>query len=132
MAAGARLVSVGIRVSYHDRSDFLLAMPTLAAFTRKKHCIETLATITRFAAATEEVILELSSLLRRVALARFGRRQVAGLTGEAWLIFLDKTGSTQVFTSGPGRIFITGPYQRQISVDIEKLYKLVKQWIRAS
>lgn len=35
-----------------------------------------------------EVLTELSAILRRAAIARFGRRHCAGLTGDAWLRFL--------------------------------------------
>ena len=37
---------------------------------------------------------------------------MAGLTGERWLEFLDKSGDTDQFTCGPGRLLITAPYER--------------------
>ena len=36
---------------------------------------------------------DLSVLMRRVALYRFGRGETAGLNGEAWINFLEKTGA---------------------------------------
>ena len=39
----------------------------------------------------------LSVLLRRCVLAAFPRRDVAGLTGDAWLEFLDHTGADRGF-----------------------------------
>jgi hypothetical protein len=39
--------------------------------------------------STKEVAGELSELLRRIAMARFGRRSCAGLVGEDWITWLD-------------------------------------------
>ena len=36
---------------------------------------------------------ELSVLMRRVALSRFGRGETAGLNGTAWIGFLERTGA---------------------------------------
>ena len=46
---------------------------------------------------------QLSKLLRRFALAVFPRHQVAALTGEDWLRFLDTHGGNGRFCDGPGR-----------------------------
>ena len=54
--------------------------------------------------------MQLSILLRRFAISIFGNNNVAGLTGEKWLDFLDKTGDTDFFLNGPGRALITVPY----------------------
>src|SRR6516165_10054078 len=53
---------------------------------------------------------ELSVLLKRAALATFPRKEVAGLYGEEWLQFLDKTAVTNEFTEGAGRQLISSPY----------------------
>ena len=45
----------------------------------------------------------LSELLKRVALVAYPRTNVAGLYGEAWLGFLDRTLRTTDFTRGAGR-----------------------------
>lgn len=41
-----------------------------------------------------------SVLLKRTALAAYPRAEVASLTGNTWLTFLDRTGSTRDFTNG--------------------------------
>ena len=43
----------------------------------------------------------LSAILKRTALVAFPRAEVAGLTGVAWLRFLDTTGRMQAFENGP-------------------------------
>jgi len=73
---------------------------------------------------------QLSSLLKRVALAYFPREQVAGLTGVNWLLFLNKTGDTKNFTSTAGRLLMSGPYQNKITENITPLFAYSKEWIR--
>jgi Domain of unknown function (DUF4381) len=46
---------------------------------------------------------EISTVLKRAALAAWPREQVASLSGTAWLAFLDRAGDTTDFTSGAGR-----------------------------
>lgn len=75
-------------------------------------------------------IIELATLLKRVALARFKREDVAGLTGEAWLQFLDRTGKTKAFTEGVGRLLLTAPYQAKTPTETIELLQLVKRWIK--
>jgi len=44
--------------------------------------------------------VRISGVLKRTALVAFPREQVAGLTGPAWLAFLDRTGRTEAFGRG--------------------------------
>ena len=62
---------------------------------------------------------------------RFPRDQVAALTGEAWLRFLDESGGNGRFREGPGRILAAGPYQRSLpaEVDTAGLIVLVREWV---
>ena len=73
---------------------------------------------------------QISILLRRVALTRFPRQQVAALTGANWLKFLDETGGNGQFSNGPGEILASGPYQSHIEVEINQLLPLVRNWVR--
>ena len=52
-----------------------------------------------------------SILLRRLALTRFPRERVAGLSGASWLAFLDATGGGDAFSHGPGRMLAELPYR---------------------
>jgi hypothetical protein len=62
---------------------------------------------------------ELSELVRRSMLAYAPRGEMAGLTGDAWLEWLDRGLDEKPFTSGPGRHIESLPYQRPEKIDEE-------------
>jgi len=62
---------------------------------------------------------ELSELVRRSMLAYAPRSEVAGLTGAAWLEWLDRGLRDQPFTKGPGKTLESLPYQKPETVMIE-------------
>ena len=73
---------------------------------------------------------QLQSLLKQVALTRYGRDAVASLTGESWVSFLDRTGGTREFTMGDGQILIDGHYQSNANIDPVRLTELCQLWIK--
>lgn len=73
---------------------------------------------------------EISTLLRRCCLAAYPRANVAGLIGEEWLLFLDKVHGHSHFTSGPGNVLVSAPYQPSQSVDAEALIALTRSWLK--
>jgi hypothetical protein len=77
-------------------------------------------------------VRDASSLMRRLAISVFPRRDAAGLTGEAWLHFLDAPMENAPFSRGPGRILINAPYRRSVSEDeVRPLLDLCAGWIDA-
>jgi len=62
-------------------------------------------------ATCTEVLVDCSRFARRVALAARPRRDIAALQGEHWLRTLDELSQTGLFTAGPGRALLSGPYQ---------------------
>ena len=74
--------------------------------------------------------VNLSELLRRTMLAYAPRLDVAGLTGEAWLQWLDEGLAQPVFSSGPGRQLLELPYRRpdaELGVaDVDQLVAAVR------
>ncbi len=46
---------------------------------------------------------DISTILKRAALAAWPRAEVASLTGADWLAFLDRTARSDAFTQGAGR-----------------------------
>ncbi|MFW2438142.1 MAG: DUF4381 domain-containing protein [Arenicellales bacterium] len=77
-----------------------------------------------------EFLASVSTLLRRVALLKFPRNEVAALTGKDWLSFLDAHGGEGQFVNGVGRALEAGPYSRNSNVDQQGLLLLAKEWIR--
>ncbi|MDH5298403.1 MAG: DUF4381 domain-containing protein [Desulfobulbaceae bacterium] len=73
---------------------------------------------------------EVATLLRRVAIQGYGRETVAPLTGQAWLRFLDRTGNTDRFSAGEGKVLGTMLYQRSLTVDSDRLCQLARAWIK--
>jgi len=64
-----------------------------------------------------------------VALTRFPRREVAALSGDPWLRFLDETGGGGRFSDGPGRVLTSAPYQPTAQLNARELYDLVRDWV---
>jgi uncharacterized protein DUF4381 len=76
-------------------------------------------------------VATLNQLLKRYALVCWPATTVASLSGKAWLEFLDANGGNGKFCSGPGRILLTDPYQKQ-SADLHELTALARQWIKSN
>lgn len=72
-----------------------------------------------------------SDLLRRAMLAYAPRHEVAGLTGRAWLEWLDRGLDRQPFSRGPGRSLEHLPYrdpaQSPGEIDIDGLVAAVRR-----
>ena len=77
-----------------------------------------------------QAIAELSILMRRVAITRFPRSAVAGLTGQAWLEFLDQSGNTDQFTQGVGRMLTIAPYSANKQFDLDSLREICREWVK--
>ena len=76
---------------------------------------------------------DLSALLRRVCLSLFPRKQVAGLTGDGWLQFLDQVGGGRDFCHGPGRVLIQAPYRPGVTrPELDPLLELCATWLEAA
>ncbi len=76
---------------------------------------------------------KISRLLRQVALRCFPRAEVAGLTGERWLAFLDRALQEEArpFQQGAGRALIEAPYRRKAAVEAGELLSLARRWVEA-
>lgn len=79
-------------------------------------------------AADIEIAMELSALIRRVALARRPREEVAGLTGDRWLAWLE---STLPGLGGSARAaLLDAPYARRCRFDVARALAACEHWIR--
>jgi hypothetical protein len=95
---------------------------------------EAIARLQQFAATNEQEfwLVELNKLLKITALAAFSREQVARLSGEEWLDFLNRHCSVPPFSLELKKILITGAYRTTVIPDItrEKLVAASLAWIQ--
>lgn len=86
-----------------------------------------------------ELAQSLSVLLRRTSISLYSEKNVAGLTGEQWLAFLDKTRlvesstATHNFQSETGKALIVAPYlpnTSDFSFNTTALIKLCEDWLK--
>lgn len=78
-------------------------------------------------------LANVQALLKRVALTRYKRIDVASLTGERWVSFLDHTAQTHEFSMGAGQLLIDGHYRpvpTAFSADeLTSLHAVADHWI---
>ena len=78
----------------------------------------------------EQIVRELSALLRRLAISIYPRQEAAGLTGADWLGFLDRGVEEKVFSTGPGRLLIEAPYRPRVQAgELGPLFDACRAWI---
>ncbi len=70
-----------------------------------------------------------SILLRRVALSRFNRQQVAGLTGTEWVKFLNQQGEQAHFNAELSDVLTHAPYQNHCDYNAEALLSAARHWL---
>ena len=124
LAALIVLLAAGLLAwhSYHKRN----------AWRRFAHT--ELARLRSLDAPPQAVISALSVLLRRVAISRFPREQVAALNGEAWLAFLDSSAGKAVgFRSATGCVLTSVPYRADATLEpnaLPALFDLCEHWLK--
>jgi hypothetical protein len=74
-------------------------------------------------------------LLKRVALVAYAREQIAALSGNAWLTFLDRTGGTAQFTQGAGVVLAEVSSRPSLgsaldTAQVATLVATARDWIR--
>ena len=77
----------------------------------------------------QKLLLNLSRWLRLVSLMAFPERKIAGITGLAWLEFLDEVMAKSEFRQGPGRIFAGAVYSRQPDFNDAIILALCESWV---
>ena len=89
----------------------------------------------------KSLVAGVSELLRRVSVMQFSDETIAGLTGNAWLEFLDQGLSSKnadqslLFQSEVGEYLISIQYQKDESIERQKLDKLLilsKCWLQSA
>ncbi len=83
-----------------------------------------------------QALVKVPVLLKKTALSAFPRVEVAGLSGEKWMTFLDHTMGGKEFTEGPGRLLRELAYMPASRVEqlseagVADLVRLVRRWIK--
>ncbi len=83
----------------------------------------------------QATLRELPELVKRTALAAWPRAEVAGLSGELWLVWLDNSWQRQRFTEGPGRLLPQLSYAaaEHLSAlpeaEVAELVAMIRAWI---
>lgn len=108
---------------------------------RARHRRAALAAVAQVSAALEQgaepvgCLQQLSTIMRRYAITLAEKRaEVAGLTGERWLRYLDSRSERAAFTTDSGRLLASAPYARPASVPRQAaadLAVLCAAWIQA-
>ena len=83
---------------------------------------------------TLSLLRSLSILLRRACISFYPRSEVASLTGDAWLAFLNTTGNEENFNSEQARLIATAPYLSEktpLDIDAGKFIELCQNWLKA-
>lgn len=84
-------------------------------------------------------LTEVPVLLKKTVLACWSRSEVASLSGDAWLRFLDESYGGKGFTQGPGRLLPTLAYSPLSNLeqlvethpsDMNGLIQLIREWIQ--
>ena len=78
--------------------------------------------------ADTEIAMELSALIRRVALAHRPRAEVAGLTGDRWLAWLEST--LPGLGASARTALLDAPYARRCRFDVARALAACEHWIR--
>ncbi|WP_420996896.1 DUF4381 domain-containing protein [Cupriavidus sp. 30B13] len=118
----------------------VLALLAWRAYRRRqagRYRREALAALARIEAALADergragALAALPALVKRVALAFAPRAQVASLSAQAWLAWLDGTWRPGSFTSGPGRLLPALAYGsgEPAPAEVAALVALLRDWI---
>ena len=118
------VIVVGLAINF--------AIRAMRRYRRNAYRREALAMLLNASADPSSLSSEVAVLLKRTALSAFPREQVASLTGEGWLAFLDRTGATKDFSQGAGRVLGGGQYGVDALSEFESaaLLSAAVSWIR--
>lgn len=79
---------------------------------------------------TQIACMQISELLKRVALVYFSRTEVASLQADAWIAFLNNTAKKVDFQLVKQELIEMPYHQHAMSSQIELLFKLAETWIK--
>lgn len=100
----------------------------------RREAISTLQTIQKNAGSDAQVLSQIGPTLKRAALVAYPRRDVASLTGQRWLAFLDNSAEKALFCNQHGKHLLLLSYQApdkwQLAPrQIESLFTACHEWL---
>lgn len=111
-----------------DRQRMEAAVKSLI-WTPRRAALAELRQIRQTEADPQEFAQGIESLLRRYALAVFGRERVASLTGEAWLNLVVSEGG-EMLAGGPGRSLLAAAFGGHAPDDRERWLAGAEAFVR--
>ena len=102
----------------------------------RRQALKQLAALEQYHRQPTTYLQRLNHLLKQTALAADSSVDVAGLSGQQWLAFLDHSGNTTHFKQGAGTLLLQGPYLPEHAsatipaTTITELQKIARQWIK--
>lgn len=102
----------------------------LTRVTVRKATLRQLEVLTKSSLSPAEQLREAATLLRRASLSAYPREDVAGLTGEDWLRFLDRQMQDRHFSEGAGRLLLDAPYRPHVDADLGEFLALCREWAK--
>ena len=96
-----------------------------------EHDLKRVETAFENSSDTRKLALDLSTWLKQVSIMAFPERQAQGLTGTAWLQFLDDTLGDNRFSAGTGKLFGDLIYSENPDPDSAHLIELCQHWLIA-
>lgn len=76
-----------------------------------------------------EIIIETSTLLKRIAMLKFSAQKPEFISGEKWITFLNHTGKTNDFSANHMKV-LENIYKNNIFHDKELFFITIRNWVR--
>ncbi len=81
-------------------------------------------------ADTIRLLAGLSALIRQAAMTLSTREEVAKLTGDVWLNWLDQHAGKVLFMSDKGRVFASAHYQVNAAFEADAVLQICEEWLK--
>ncbi|GAV20116.1 hypothetical protein MMIC_P1078 [Mariprofundus micogutta] len=132
------ILLTGLVIWWWRKHDAARNQPLIVSYSRDQVLAAAMQELNRLEPATgvddNTVVADLSALLRRIAMQLADEKEqqlVAGLSGEAWLNWLDSQWQQDSFCLGEGRLLLDAPYRPYSMQDSRRLYDITRQWLEA-
>jgi hypothetical protein len=96
----------------------------------KKQALKTLDLLQGSELPQKQKLQELAILMRRACLTAYPRATVAGLTGTAWLDFMDKQYGKAHFNTASGRLLVEAAYRPEEPGELDAVFVLCRSWLK--